>query len=61
MNFLDKLPKTQRDILVRKVTAMESGQKPKPKTQADVVRDELRRTLGRRKTYLTGEKIDYNS
>ena len=59
MNFLQKLPKAQRDILIRKATTMEAGQS-KPATQAELVRDLLRRTLGRGKSYLTREEeIDY--
>ena len=60
MNFLDKLPKTQRDHLIRKVVALEGQAKPKPATQEELARDLLRRTLGRGKTHFKGEeKIDY--
>lgn len=61
VNFLQKLPKAQRDILVRKATAMESRQ-PKPKTNAELAQALLRRTLQRGGGYTTGEEqIDYKS
>ena len=56
MNFLDKLPKAQRDNLIRKVVALGSGQKPKPATQADIARDLLRRTLGNRQIVPGGRR-----
>ena len=59
MNFLQKLPKVQRDTLIRKATALESRQ-PKPATQAELVQDLLRRTLGKGQGYqIREEKIDY--
>ena len=61
MNFLDRLPRAQRDILIRKVVALESGQ-TKPKTQAELLAEDLlRRTLGKGgKTHRTGgSEVDY--
>ena len=60
MNFLDRLPRTQRDKLIRKVTAMEARE-TKPKTQAELLAEDLlRRTLGKGRIFRTGGGIDYN-
>ena len=60
MNFLDRLPRTQRDKLIRKVTAMEV-QETKPKTQNELAAEALlRRTLGKGGIFRTGGEIDYN-
>ena len=61
MNFLDRLPRTQRDKLIRKVTAMEVRE-TKAKTQNELAAEDLlRRMLGKGgKTHRTGGGIDYN-
>ena len=57
-----RIPKNFRaelSIVARKVADMERRQ-GKPVTQADAVRDLLRRTLGKGKSYLTREeKVDH--
>ena len=60
MNFLLKLPKAQRDILIRKAVELEARE-TKAKTQAELAaQDLLRRTLAMGKTYRTGgSEVDY--
>ena len=59
MHFLDKLSRSQRDKVIRKIVALESVE-TKPTTQAELAKDVLRRTLGRGKSFLTGDgRIDY--
>ena len=60
MNFLDRLPRAQRDILIRKAVALESGQ-TKAKTQAELLAQALlRRTLGKGRIFRTGgSEVDY--
>ena len=60
MNFLDRLPRAQRNLLIRKVVALESGQ-TKAKTQAELLAQALlRRTLGKGRIFRTGGEIDYH-
>ena len=54
MHFLDKLSRSQRDKVIRKIVALESVE-TKPTTQAELAKDVLRRTLGRGKSFLTGD------
>ena len=59
MNFLLKLPRTQRDKLIRKAVALEARE-TKSKTQAELLAEDLlRRRLAMGKTYRTGDEIDY--
>ena len=53
MNFLDKLHRTQRDKLIRKVTAMEAKE-TKLKTQNELAAEALLRTLGKGRIFRTG-------
>ena len=60
MNFLLKLPRTQRDKLIRKAVALEARE-TKPKTQAELLAEDLLRRMGKGgKTHRTGgSEVDY--
>ena len=59
MNFLDKLPKAEREALIRKFASIEARQL-KPVTAADHLRELIRRQVRRGRTYFTTEEgVDY--